>query len=156
MPTDHAWARFSMALPDGALHALGKMNARMYRATGGRLWGRFAGERILAITTTGRRTGKPRTTMVLYGQHGEQLVVIASNRGADHPPAWALNLLAHPEADVQIGNRRVHVDARLAEGDERGALWAAMNDAYHGFDEYAAHTTRQIPVFVLTPTPDHG
>ncbi len=155
MLTDHAWARLSMALPDRALHALGRLNASVYRATGGRVGGRFAHEPVLVITTTGRRTGKPRTTTLLYGRYGDRLVVIASNRGGDRPPAWALNLLAHPQADVQIGKRRVHVDARPADGDERVALWAAMNHAYHGFDEYAAHTTRDIPVFVLTPRDHH-
>jgi F420H(2)-dependent quinone reductase len=57
---------------------------------------------------------------------------------------------------VQIGKRCVHVTARLTEGDERAALWSAMTNLYHGFDDYAANTDREIPVFALTPTGDHG
>jgi F420H(2)-dependent quinone reductase len=89
MFTDRDWARFTMGLLDGALHLLGRLQARLYRLTEGRLGGRFAQEPVLVITTTGRKTGKPRTTTVLYGHHGEELVVIASNRGGDRPSAWA-------------------------------------------------------------------
>lgn len=150
MPNDHVFARVTEILPDPAVRLAGRLQARLYRATGGRIGGRFAHGPVLVITTTGRKTGKQRSTTILYQAVGEDLVVVGSNTGSERDPAWALNLLAHPEADVQIGTERRHVKARLATGTERADLWATMNAMYHGYDEYRARTDREIPVFVLT------
>jgi F420H(2)-dependent quinone reductase len=145
------YARFSMALPAPALRALGKLNVPVYRATRGRLFGRIGRAPVLLITTTGRRSGQPRTAPVLYRADGPRLVVIGSNAGNERPPAWALNLLAHPDADVQIRGERREVRARVAEGEERAELWRRMNDQYDGFDGYRERTARDIRVFVLDP-----
>jgi deazaflavin-dependent oxidoreductase (nitroreductase family) len=151
MPTDRAYARFSMALPAAALRALGKLNVPLYRATRGRLFGRIGRAPVLLITTTGRRSGQPRTAPVLYLADGPRLVVIGSNAGNERPPAWALNLLENPNADVQIRGERRQVRARVAEGEERAELWRRMNDQYDGFDGYRERTARDIRVFVLDP-----
>jgi deazaflavin-dependent oxidoreductase (nitroreductase family) len=104
--SDHALARFTMALPDPAVRMTGKLNALVYRLSHGRVAGRFAHEPILILTTTGRRTRERRSTVVLYHAEGERLVVVGSNTGSDRPPAWALNLIANPEAELQIGGER--------------------------------------------------
>jgi deazaflavin-dependent oxidoreductase (nitroreductase family) len=149
MPSDRAYSRFSMAIPAGALRLGGKLNVPVYKATRGRLFGRIGRAPVLLLTTTGRRSGKVRTAPVLYLADGDRLVVIGSNAGNQRAPAWAFNLKANPEAEVQVRGTRRKVRARVAEGTERDQLWGRMNDQYGGFDEYRARTGRPIDLFVL-------
>jgi len=148
---DGAYARFSMLLPASVLRALGKLNVPIYRATRGKLMNKVGRAPVMLLTTTGRKSGQERTAPVLYLREGERLVVIGSNAGNAKPPAWALNLHASPNAGAQVGGRRWRVRARLAEGPERADLWRRVNELYEGFDNYAAHTSRDIAVFVLEP-----
>jgi deazaflavin-dependent oxidoreductase (nitroreductase family) len=140
-----------MAIPAWALRAGGKLNVPVYRATRGRLFGRIGRAPVLLLTTTGRRSGMPRTAPVLYLADGERFVVIGSNAGNERTPAWALNLQADPNVEVQVGSRRQKMRARVTEGEGRRELWGRMNDQYGGFDDYRARTARDIPLFVLDP-----
>ena len=140
-----------MAIPAWALRAGGKLNVPVYRATRGRLFGRIGRAPVLLLTTMGRRSGMPRTAPVLYLADGERFVVIGSNAGNERTPAWALNLQADPNVEVQVGSRRQKMRARVTEGEERRELWGRMNDQYGGFDDYRARTARHIPLFVLDP-----
>ena len=140
-----------MAIPAWALRAGGKLNVPAYRATRGRLFGRIGRAPVLLLTTTERRSGMPRTAPVLYLADGERFVVIGSNAGNERTPAWALNLQADPNVEVQVGSRRQKMRARVTEGEERRELWGRMNDQYGGFDDYRARTARDIPLFVLDP-----
>jgi deazaflavin-dependent oxidoreductase (nitroreductase family) len=88
---------------------------------------------------------------VLYLGDDGRFIVIGSNAGNTKAPAWALNLEANPDAEIQAGRRKGRVRARIAQGDERMELWRKMNDQYAGFDHYAGRTTRDIRVFVLEP-----
>lgn len=151
MLSDRIYSRLSMAIGDSGLRAVGKLNVPLYRASGGRLFGKVGTSPVLLLSTTGRRSGAVRTAPVLYMPHGSSYVVIGSNAGNARVPAWSLNLKANPEAEVEVGSRRVKVRARVAEGEERQRLWRAINDQYSGFDEYAARTDRDIAVFVLDP-----
>lgn len=151
MRRDRAYARFSMMLGEAGLKAVGRLNAPLYRATRGRLFGRYARNPILLLTTTGRRSGERRTAPLLYMRDRDRFVVIGSNAGNRSTPAWALNLEAQPRAQVQVGARSCDVHARVAVGEERLELWRRMNESYAGFDEYAARTSREINVFVLEP-----
>lgn len=149
--SDHAWSRFSSSLGATGLRWAGKLNTPVYRLTGGRLLARVGKAPVLLLTTTGRRSGQPRTAPLVYLADGERMIVIGSNAGNARPPAWALNLKADPEAEVEIGHRRRPVRARLAEGAEREDLWSRCNEQYAGFDDYAERTDRDIAVFVLEP-----
>jgi len=151
MLSDRAYTRFSMAIPAGALKAIGKLNVPLYRASRGRLFGRLDRAPVLLLTTTGRKSGQARTAPVVYLADGERAVVIGSNAGNARTPAWALNLIAHPEAEVEMGADRRRVIARVAEGEEREDLWRRMNEQYAGFDDYRTRTSRDISVFVLEP-----
>jgi F420H(2)-dependent quinone reductase len=142
---------FSSVIPAGTLRRIGKLNVPLYRLTRGRLFGSIAGTPVLLLTTTGRKSGQQRTAPVLYMADGERLIVIGSNAGNPRPPAWALNLEANPEAEVQVRGDRRSVRARVAEGDERDDLWRRMNELYGGFEDYRERTTRDIRVFVLEP-----
>lgn len=153
MPSDHFLSRFSMALPAGAMRAVGRMNVPIYRLTRGRLANTYGRAPILLLTSIGRRSGQPRTAPVLYLEDGEHVVVIGSNAGNEHAPAWSYNLRSNPDAEIQIGPRRRLVRARVAEGEERAELWRRMNEQYAGFDDYDRRTSRDIAVFVLEPRP---
>jgi F420H(2)-dependent quinone reductase len=151
MPSDRFYTRLSMAAPAGVLRAAGKLNVPIYRLSGGRLFGSLDGTPILLLTTTGRKSGLTRTAPVIYLRDGERVVVIGSNAGNLRTPAWALNLEANPDAEVEIGRDRRAVRGRVAAGDERAELWRRFTEDYSGFDDYAANVTRDIRLFVLEP-----
>lgn len=144
-------ARLTTLLPGAGVRAFGRLQAQVYRLSSGRLGGSYAGNPVLTITTTGRRSGEERTTTVLYVIDSGRPVVIGSNTGSHRAPAWALNLIANPEATVQIRGARQRVRARVVEGAEREALWERMNEQYGGFDHYRDRTDREIKLFVLDP-----
>lgn len=151
MLSDRFISRVSSALGARGLRWAGKLNVPLYRLSGGRIGGRIGRAPVLLLTTTGRRSGQPRTAPVVYLADGERFVVIGSNAGNDRVPAWALNLKASPRAEVEVGRRRIPVRARVAEGEERAELWRRANAQYAGFDDYDARTSRKISVFVLEP-----
>lgn len=130
---------------------VGKLNAPIYRLTGGRVGGKLGKAPILLLTTTGRKSGEPRTAPVLYLADGDRFVVINTNAGNAKTPAWSLNLRANPEAEVEVGRRRVKVQARLAEGEERTDLWRRHMEQYSGWEFYESKLDRDIGVFVLEP-----
>jgi deazaflavin-dependent oxidoreductase (nitroreductase family) len=130
---------------------VGKFNAPVYRLTRGRVGGKLGKAPILLLTTTGRKSGQPRTAPVLYLADGDRFVVINTNAGNDKTPAWSLNLRANPEADVEVGSRKVAVRSRLAEGEERADLWRRHSEQYSGWDYYESKLDRAVGVFVLEP-----
>jgi deazaflavin-dependent oxidoreductase (nitroreductase family) len=140
-----AWT-FARLLPpvDRALH----------RATRGRtsLPDVLAGLPVLMVTTTGRRSGQPRTSPLISVPVGEDLALLGTNFGQPSTPAWVLNLEADPRAAVQFGERRCEVVARPATADERAEVWAASAGVYGGYRTYRERVTgREIRIFVLEP-----
>ena len=127
---------------------MGGLHNGLYRLTGGKVGGRMGKAPVLLLTVAGRKTGKLRTTPLLYGRDADSLVVIASVGGAPKHPAWYLNLRGQ-EAEVQIGRERRRVRARNAEGEERERLWAQMVATYPPYESYQRKTERRIPVVVL-------
>lgn len=124
----------------------------LYRASGGRAVGRIWGLSILLLTTTGRKSGTPRTTPLCYMTDGDDLVVVASNGGMDWFPDWWLNLMSEPRATVEIGRARRVVVARRASPEERERLWAALTAIAPGYLEYQRRTSREIPLGILSAT----
>ena len=129
-----------------------KLHVFLYRASGGRIGGRFKAAPVLLLTTTGRKTGKRRTTPLLYAEDAGRFVIIASVGGAPKHPAWYLNLQGNADAAIQVGGRTLEVHAETAPPEERARLWTLMTRIYPGYDEYQAKTSREIPVVTLTPT----
>jgi deazaflavin-dependent oxidoreductase (nitroreductase family) len=140
-----------------------KVHQFLYRRTGGRVGAHAGGAPALLLTTTGRRSGEPRTSALTYLRDGNRLVVVASNGGSDHPPAWLLNLKAHPGVGVQVGRRQFAATAAVASPEERQRLWPLVNRNNRGlaplihrgasgrYDAYQRHTQRQIPLVILEP-----
>ena len=134
-----------------AIRGLSKAHLAVYRMTRGRVLGSVAGMPVLLLTTTGRRSGKARTTPLTFFRDATDLVVIASNGGADRPPAWSLNLQQTPRAVVEIGTDKLAVTVRRASEKERQRLWVVITATYAGYARYQERTTRRIPVVLLTP-----
>ena len=128
----------------------------LYRVTRGRfgLWrprpGRWG---TLRLTTTGRRSGQPRSVILGYLEDGPNLVTLAMNGWADGEPAWWLNLLAGPDAEVVLKNGTLRVRGRAAEGDERERLWARWRQVDAELDAFAARRSTPTAVVVLEPVP---
>jgi F420H(2)-dependent quinone reductase len=127
-----------------------ELHVFLYRISGGKLFGRISGLDVLLLTTTGRKTGKVRTTPLLYVRNGEQLALIASYGGSDHHPGWWINLRGR-EGQVQVGPQRMRVTAEVANAEEKARLWPQFTAKYPGYDGYQKKTSRQIPLVLLTP-----
>lgn len=112
----------------------------------GHIW---RGVPTLLLTTTGRKSGEPYTTPLIYGEDAGRYVVVASRGGAPAHPQWRLNLTANPSVAVQVAADKFQATARTASPDEKPALWALMTGIYPPYDEYQAATEREIPVVIL-------
>ena len=122
-----------------------------YKLTGGAIGGGSAGMPILLLTTAGRKTGRPRTTPLLYVTDGENIVVVASAGGQPRHPHWWLNLEKNPEAEVQVRNDKRRVKAEEASGEERERLWRLVVEMHPGYEDFQKIANRQIPVVILRP-----
>lgn len=120
-----------------------------YRAHGGQLSGRMASARLLLLTTTGARSGQRHTVPLGYGMDGDRLIIIASNSGAPTHPDWYRNLVAHPEATVELGGERFQVRATRYEGDERERVLPLALERVAFLAGELRKTTRPIPIVVL-------
>lgn len=116
----------------------------------GHIWN---GVPTLLLTTTGRRSGKPRTTPLIYGKSGEPAfyIVVASRGGARHQPSWYLNLADTPQVRLQVGADCIDATARTASNKEKPALWNLMAEIWPAYNDYQAKTERVIPVVILEP-----
>ncbi len=124
-------------------------HARRYIATNGEDGHLWRGVPTLLLTTTGRRTGEPYTTPLIYGEDGDRYIVVASKGGAPEHPQWYRNLLAQPEVAVQVQAERFRARARTASPEEKPVLWQRMASIWPAYDEYQARTSRDIPVVIL-------
>jgi deazaflavin-dependent oxidoreductase (nitroreductase family) len=123
------------------------------KVTGGRFGWDVANMPVVELTTTGRKSGRPHTVLLTSPvRDGDAVVVVASRGGADHHPAWFLNLRANPDVEAKVGNEsRRKMRARVAEPDERARLWPQVVAKYKGYGDYQAKTQREIPLVLLEP-----
>ena len=121
-----------------------------FRANAGHVGGYFAGANMLLLHTIGAKSGRPRTTPLVYVTDGARFVVIASKGGADTNPDWYYNLLAHPMVTVELGSEQFQARATAVTAEpERSRLYAQMVAHRPGFAEYERKTTRRIPAILL-------
>jgi F420H(2)-dependent quinone reductase len=131
---------------------VGRVHAALLRAAGGRLRRSrilAGGQPVLALTTVGRHSGKRRSTVVAYVEHGSAYATGALNLGSDHHPAWCLNLRAHPLASIEVNGERKAVHARQAIGSEAEELWRAFIDRLPAIANARRLARREVPMFVL-------
>jgi deazaflavin-dependent oxidoreductase (nitroreductase family) len=128
----------------------GEEHVRRYRETDGEvgsIWRR--GSKILLLTTTGRTSGEPRTTPLIYEDAGDPLVIVASKGGSPQDPGWYRNLVKDPKVELQVKGDVFPAHARTATGDEREQLWELAARQWPDYDAYQQKTDREIPVVVL-------
>jgi F420H(2)-dependent quinone reductase len=131
---------------------LGKaVHVGLYRLSRGKFANRIANLPILLLTTTGRKSGKSRTTPVVFVKDGEDYVVAASMGGMDWNPAWYHNLKSNPQAKIEIGDKTFNANAVITEGEERTRLYEQFKAASDNFVQYEKKTSRVIPVVRLKP-----
>jgi F420H(2)-dependent quinone reductase len=151
MPSDGFVAKFSSSIGARGMRTIGRLNVPVYRLSGGRLGGKVNDGPVLLLTTTGRKSGEPRTAPILYLAYDEAMILIDTNGGNEWLPGWSHNLKAKTQAEVEIGRRKLAVTARVAAGTEREELWRACVEQYSGFDEYVEWLDRTPSVWVLEP-----
>jgi deazaflavin-dependent oxidoreductase (nitroreductase family) len=132
-----------------ALH--GQEHVERYRATDGEEGHDWQGTQTLLLTTTGRKSGEPRTTPLIYGRRGDDYLVVASKGGSDTPPGWYRNIKQHPDVELQVKDKRFKARGRDATPEEKPELWRTMTAEWPAYDDYQKNTEREIPVVVLTP-----
>jgi deazaflavin-dependent oxidoreductase (nitroreductase family) len=132
-----------------------QLHEQLYERTDGRIGHRMIGAPTLLLRTTGRRSGATRTNGLVYARDGEDYLLVASNGGADRPPAWLHNLRAKADVEIQIARERHKGTARIVEPADPAydRLWRIVNENNHDrYSAYQEQTARAIPVVVVTPT----
>lgn len=132
---------------------LGGAHLRLLRMTGGRLGSRIGRGPILVLITEGRRSGRTRTSPLIYAEDRGDFIIAASNAGQDHAPGWYYNLRSQPDAVVEVKGRRIPVRAVEVPADETGILWPKLDAVYRGYSQYRQRTRRRIPLLRLRPHP---
>lgn len=134
------------------LKTMNTLHRTVMTVTGGRV-GWSAGKMpVLELTTTGRKSGEPRSTMLTTPwQDGDTMAIVASAGGNDTHPAWYLNLEAEPSVRVRTRDGEREMIARTATGDERSRLWSEISEKYTNYAGYQKKTDREIPIVLLEP-----
>jgi deazaflavin-dependent oxidoreductase (nitroreductase family) len=133
--------------PDDQL--FGAEHVAAYRETGGDRGHDWKGTTTLLLTTTGRKSGRERTTPLIYQPYRDAYLIVASKGGAPEPPEWYLNLEQEPEVGVQIRDDVFRARARTATPEEKPDMWSTMTATWPAYDDYQRKTDREIPIVVL-------
>lgn len=150
-------SKLTTALADGptkdrVARAISFVHRELFTRTDGRIANRIAGMPVVQLTTTGRKTGKRRPTMLTAPIiDGDRVVLVASYGGDDRDPVWYRNLVADPDVEVVFGGRRLEGQARTATPEEKAELWPRIVAAYSGYAAYQRKTDRDIPVVIVDP-----
>ncbi len=131
--------------------ALIGLHSSLYRLSGGRLGGRMFDSPVLLLNTRGRRSGKSKTSPLLYLESGDEIAIVASYGGAPAHPAWYVNLMASPVTEIEIGSETRRVRAEVARPEEKEQLWPRLDEMYPSYADYQTKTDREIPVVILRP-----
>jgi F420H(2)-dependent quinone reductase len=136
------------------IRLIGRLHTWLWKLTGGRLGNLFGRAPFLMLITRGRKTGRERTTPVLYLQHGADLIIVGSFGGNDMHPAWYLNLENRPEAEVIINGERRRLFAHKVSPEEKETIWPRLITMYPNFAIYQQRTRREIPLLRLSDRGD--
>ncbi len=132
---------------------MSRINTWLYKRTDGKVGGKFLkGAPVALLTTTGRKTGEPRVSPLLYLREGDRVILVASQGGAANNPMWYLNLKANPKVTIQIKDQVLHLTARDATEAEKAEYWPKLVAMYSSFDDYQSWTDRVIPVVICDPS----
>ncbi len=141
-----------MNLKDTLFVGINAFHRSVVRLTRGKVGGSLAGMPVVVLTTTGRKSGQPRRTMLTAPVvDGDTVVLVASYGGDSRHPAWYLNLTADPDVTLERDGVATPMRARVATPEEKAALWPRIVKSYRGYAAYQRRTDREIPVVLLTP-----
>ena len=137
---------------DPFIKTVNLIHRSLVKATGGRIGGKIGGMPAVILTTTGRKTGEKRQSMLTAPiVEGDKVVLIASYGGGPKHPQWYLNLQANPTVEITRDGKTTTMVARTADAAERADLWPRVTAAYKGYAGYQEKTDREIPVVIFTP-----
>jgi deazaflavin-dependent oxidoreductase (nitroreductase family) len=137
---------------DTAARFVNLLHRTLFTMSNGRIGGSGMGMPVLMLTTTGRKSGQKRTTMLTSPlQDGDKVVIVASYGGDDRNPAWFLNLREHPDVEVTMGGQKRKMRAHVASSEERAELWPRVTKDHSNYAGYQTKTEREIPLVVLEP-----
>ncbi|MCU1599714.1 MAG: nitroreductase [Frankiales bacterium] len=138
---------------DSQMKAMNAVHRVALKLTGGKVGWKLRGMPVVELTTTGRRSGEPRTVMLTSPlQEGDTYVVVASRGGDDKPPAWLHNVQANGDVTVALaGGPATPWKARVATAEERARMWPVLSTAHKNYAAYQRKTEREIPLVLLTP-----
>jgi deazaflavin-dependent oxidoreductase (nitroreductase family) len=138
---------------DLALKTMNRVHRFVLGVTGGKVGWKAGGMPVIELTTTGRRSGQPRKTMLTSPhQEGTTIVIVASRGGDDINPAWFLNLRDHPDVTVSVGGQPAQpMRAEIADPEVRAKLWPLITADHQNYADYQVKTTREIPLVLLRP-----
>src|SRR3954468_22946121 len=126
------------------------LHRNVVRSTGGRVGGKGFGMPVVILTTTGRKSGKERTTVLTSPvQDGDRVVLVASYGGDDRNPAWFLNLRDNPDVELEMNGTKRPMKAHVASSEEKAELWPRVVAAHKGYGQYQTRTEREIPLVIL-------
>ncbi len=135
---------------DVKMKTMNAVHRTVMKVSGGRFGWKAASMPVLKLTTTGRKSGQPRTVMLTSPQHSDDaILVVASKGGNDHHPAWFLNLRDNPQVEVETKGHKRTMTARILSSEERSELWPSVVAAYKGYAGYQDGTDREIPLVML-------
>ncbi len=141
-----------MSFRDVLIRAGTSFHKFAFQASGGRLLSRGSGMPVLMLTTRGRKSGQPRTTMLTSPlQDGDRIMLVASNGGNDRHPDWFLNLREDPHVEVTMNGKARPMTAHVADPEEKATLWSRIVADHANYGSYQTKTDRDIPVVVLEP-----
>jgi len=132
------------------IRLIGRFHVWLWKLTGGKLGDAFGTLPFMMLTTRGRKTGRKRTTPVLYLQNGPDFIVVASFGGNDMHPAWYLNLERYPEAEAMINGKRRSLIAHKVFPEQKHLIWPRLVKLYPNFAIYQQRTRRDIPLLRLS------
>jgi deazaflavin-dependent oxidoreductase (nitroreductase family) len=139
-------------LADISLKTMSRVHRAIVHLSGGQVLGSALGMPVVELHTVGRKSGRPRSTMLTAPViDGDRVVLVASKGGDDRDPDWYLNLVAHPEVELTVAGRRRPVRARRASAQEKAELWPKVVAAYRGYGSYQRRTGRDIPLVICEP-----
>jgi len=139
---------------DFSLKAMNRVHRTLLAASGGHVGWRVSGMPVIELTTTGRKSGQPRTTMLTSPYQEESTIVIVASRGGDdHHPAWFLNLQANPKVMVKTSSKPPEpMTAEVAGPQDRARIWPQIANKYRNYAGYQRKTDREIPLILLRPS----
>lgn len=130
---------------------MAKGNSWIYQRSNGKFGGTFQKAPVALLTTTGRKSGQPRVSPLLYLRDKDLVILVASRGGSDRHPMWYLNLKADPKVSVQIKDEVLQLRARDATAEEREEYWPKLVAMYPSFTDYQSWTDRVIPIVICDP-----